>query len=276
MAGHGDGRLGLADERLDPEDRQHPLRPDERSRHLVDRLGRDAERDHEEGGVAVEGDELAGADLAVDREPRAEPGDDDDEDAGQEHLGRVERRLRQGHPDAGAADLLRAPPVAVEEDALAADPAEHAQAGDRVGPDRGQLAHLLALLPLARLERPDHEREGRHEDGDTEQDDEAEQRRRREQHRGDDEVGGDRAGEPRGDVEGAAGPKRVVRDGRDDLTRRQPRSDRGPGQRGVVRDDLDHPVARLEPVADRDAVPERAGDRLDDTEPEESGRPAEQ
>ena len=95
-------RCGLADRRLDREDREHPLRADERAGDLVDRLGSDAQRDHEEGGVAVEGDELAGADLALDREPRAEPGDDDDEDAGQEHLRRVERRLWQRDPDACA------------------------------------------------------------------------------------------------------------------------------------------------------------------------------
>ena len=272
----GGGQLGLADERLDPQDRQHPLRPDERARHLVDRLGCDAERDHEKGGVAVEGDELAGADRALDGEPATEPRDDDDEDAGQEHLGRIERRLGERHPDAGAPDLFRPPPVAVEEDALAADAAEHAQAGHRVGPDGGEPADLLALLPLAGLQRPDHEREGRDEDGNAEQDDEAEERRRRQQHGGDDEVRGDRTRKPRRDVEGAAGAQGVIRDGRDHFAGRQPPADRRPGQRRVVGDDLDHAEARLEPVADRDAVAERAGHRLDDAEPEQHARPAEQ
>ena len=50
----------------------------------------------------------------------------------------------------------------------------------------------------------------------------------------------------------------------------------GAGQRRVVRDDLDHPVARLQPVADGDAVPERAGDRLDDAESEQGAGPGEQ
>ena len=252
---------------------EHPLGADERAGDLVDRLGRHAQRDHEEGGIAVEGDELAGADLTLDREPRAEPGDDDDEDARQEHLRRVERRLWQGHPDTGTADFLRAAPVAVEEDPLAADAAQHPQAGDGVGPDRGQPAHLLPLLALARLERPDHRRKARDEDRHPDQDDDAEQRRRREQHRRDDEVRGDRTCEPRRDVERAAGPERVVRDGRDHLAGGQAPADRRPGERGVVRDDLDHPVARLQPVADRDAVAQRAGDRLDDAEPEEGGRP---
>ncbi len=86
----------------------------------------------------------------------------------------------------------------------------------------------------------------------------------------------DRARKPRGDVERATRPERVVRDGGDDLAGGQARSDRRAGQRRVVRDDLDHPESRLQPVADRDAVPERAGDRLDDAEPEEGGRPGEQ
>ena len=58
-SGSGCGLAGLADERLDPQDREHPLHADVRARDLVDRLGRDAQRDHEEGGVAVERDELA-------------------------------------------------------------------------------------------------------------------------------------------------------------------------------------------------------------------------
>ena len=73
--GSGSGRrlAGLADERLDPQDREHPLHADVRAGDLVDRLGRDAQGDHEEGGIAVERDELAGADRPLDREPRAEP-----------------------------------------------------------------------------------------------------------------------------------------------------------------------------------------------------------
>ena len=91
-------------------------------------------------------------------------------------------------PDAGQADLLRASPVALEEDPLAADPTQHAEPGDRVGAERGHPAHLLTLLALAFLERPDHERQAGDEDRDPDEDDDAEQLRRRQQHRGDDEV----------------------------------------------------------------------------------------
>ena len=83
-------------------------------------------------------------------------------------------------------------PIAVEEDLLAADAAQHAEAGDRVGAERRQPADLLALLALAFLERLDHERQAGDQERDADEHDDAEQRRRREQHRRDDEVGSDR------------------------------------------------------------------------------------
>ena len=97
--------------------------------------------------------------------------------------------------------------------------------------------------------------------------------RRREQDDRDDEVGDDRAGEPRGDVEGAAGAHRVVRDRRDDLARRVLLLDRGPGPRGVVRDDLRHAERGLEPVRDREAVAHHARRGLGRAEPEQDQRP---
>ena len=152
------------------------------------------QRDHEEGRVAVERDQLAGADRPVEREARAEPGHEHDEEARHEHLRRVERRLRQRDAHAGAADLLRAVAVAVEERLLAADPAQHAQARGRVGAERGQLADLLALLALARLQRLDHVPSSEHEHRHADQHDEPEHDRRREQDDGDDDVRDDRAG----------------------------------------------------------------------------------
>ena len=77
---------------------------------------------------------------------------------GQQHLRRVERRLRERDADARVPHLLRARAVAVEERLLAADPAQHAQARGSVRAERGQLPDLLALLALAGLERPDHRR----------------------------------------------------------------------------------------------------------------------
>ena len=109
-----------------------------RARELLDRLGRRSERDHEEARVPVEGDQLAGGDLPGGGEVRADPGDEDDEEPGQEHLRGVERRLRRGDSHAGDADALRALPVAVEEHLLAADATQDAKPGRGVGAERGQ------------------------------------------------------------------------------------------------------------------------------------------
>ena len=125
--------------------------PTSGARHLVDRLGGGAQRDDEERRVAVERDELADVDLAGDGETRAEPGDEHHEEAGDEHLRSVERRLRQRDPNACEPDALRRRAVAVEERLLAADPAQHTQPGGSVGAERGQVPDLLALLALPRL-----------------------------------------------------------------------------------------------------------------------------
>ena len=64
----------------------------------VDELGRGAQRGDEEGRVAVERNQLTGRDPAVDREPSPKPRDEDNKDARQEHLGRIEGSLDAGHP----------------------------------------------------------------------------------------------------------------------------------------------------------------------------------
>ena len=78
--------------------------------------------------------------------------------------------------------------IAVEERRLAADSAQHAQPGGGVGAERGQLADLLALLELPRLERLDDEAEQEDEHGHADQDDEPEHDGRRQQDERDDEV----------------------------------------------------------------------------------------
>ena len=66
---------------------------------------------HEEERVAVERDDVADVDGALEGQAGAEPGDEDEEDAWQQDLRRVEGGLRRGDPDAGAAQL--GGPVAV-------------------------------------------------------------------------------------------------------------------------------------------------------------------
>ena len=258
---------------LDGEHVQHPARADERARDLVDGLRGGAQRDDEERGVAVERDQLAGLDLALDGEARAKPGDEDDEEARDEHLGGVERRLRQRDADAGHAYFLRAQFVAVVERLLAADSAQHAQAGGGVGAEGGQFADLLALLALARLQRLDHEGEQPDEHRDADEHDEPECDRRREQDEGDDDVRDERSGQAGGDLECPTGAHRVVRDGRHDLAGRELRADRRPRPSDVVRDELRHPEGGLNPVEDGHAVPHDAGRSLRRAQSEQDERP---
>ena len=220
------GRVGH--ERLDAQHVDHPASAHERARDLVDRLPGGAERDHEEGRVPVEGDEVARVDRPREDEPRADPGDDDDEDAGQQHLGRVEGRLGRRDADAGEPDALGAVAVAVVERLLAADSAEDAEPRGRVGSERREAADLLALRPLPYLERPDHEAEGDDEDRHADQHRQPELDGGREQDHRDDDVRDDRARESRRDVERTAGAKRVVRHRGDDLAGRVPAADRLP------------------------------------------------
>jgi len=173
------GRLGRGAPRLfrvalDLEDSEHPLRADEGPRDLVDRLRRGSQRKHEEGRVPVERDEVARVDLALQGEARPEPGNEHDEDTGDEDLRRVQRRLWKGDAHPGLPHLLRAVAIADEELALTADSAQHAEAGRGVRPEGRQLPDLLALHGLPGLERPDHESHQQHEDRHADQNDEAE------------------------------------------------------------------------------------------------------
>ena len=67
--------------------------------------------------------------------------------------------------------------------------------------------------------------------------------------------------EPRQDVEGAAGPQGVVRDGRDDLAGRELAPVPRRPSAHVVADDLGQPERRLQPVLDREAVAHHARPR---------------
>ena len=244
---HARRRLGQRIPRIlhrapDREHPQHSAGPDVRARELLHRLRRRPQGDHEEPRVAVERDELAGGDLPGGGEVRADPRDEHDEEPWQEHLGSVERRLRRGYPDAGEAHALGALPVTVEEGLLAPDSAQHAEARSGVGAERGQEAHLLALLPLPELERLDHEAERDREQRHPDQHEEAERDRGRQQDGGDDEVRDDAADEPREDLECPTRSQRVIRDGRNDLSGREAA-----------------PVPRLPNWPHGDRRPERAG-----------------
>ena len=93
--GSGSGSHGILDRPLDGEDAQHLAGTDVGARELLHRLGRRPQRNDEEPRIPVEGDQLARGDLPRGGEMRADPRDEDDEEPRQEHLRRVERRLRR-------------------------------------------------------------------------------------------------------------------------------------------------------------------------------------
>ncbi len=158
-------------------------RADERARHLVDRLGRGAQRDDEERGVAVERDQLAGAIFPSSAKRAPIHVTSTTKRPGTKTWAASSVDCGSRHADAGAADVLGLAAVAVEERLLAADAAQDAQAGGGVGAERGERADLLALVALTPLERLDHGAEEQDEDGHAEEHDQPEHDRRREQDR---------------------------------------------------------------------------------------------
>ena len=88
----------------------------------------------------------------------------------------------------GAPHVLRPAAVAVEERLLAADPAQHAQPGGRVGAERGQLRRPRgAARPDARWSGLITVAEQQHEDRHAEEHDEPQHDRRRQQDDRDDD-----------------------------------------------------------------------------------------
>ena len=147
-------------------ERQHPAHAgggDPGADELVGVLGGGAQRDHQERGVAVERDQLARGDAAGHGVPCADPDHDHHEDAGEEHLQRVEHRLQLGHLDAGPPGGLRLAAVAVVEDLLAADPAQHSQPTHDVVGGVGEVARQLALAGAAALQRREQRPDEQHQ-----------------------------------------------------------------------------------------------------------------
>ncbi len=127
------GSLGVGVVGVEREHRADARGGDPAPDQLVGVLGGGAQRDHQERGVAVERDQLAGRDRAPDGVPRTEPDHEHHEDAGQEHLRARRAPTGASRPRRPARRVcLRLATVAVEEDLLAADPAQHAQAAHDV------------------------------------------------------------------------------------------------------------------------------------------------
>jgi len=171
------GRAGVGPGRLDGQDLEDLADAHARAGEDLHGLGRGGQRLGQEGGVAVEGDELARGDVPREGQAGAVPDHAHQQQPGQERLQRVQDRLRARHLDARAPHLLRLLPVAGREGLLAADPAQDPQARDGVGPEGRQPAARLTLGRLPLLERPDHQGQHAGHRRETDQDGHAQGRR---------------------------------------------------------------------------------------------------
>ena len=240
------GRLGL-----EGEDLHGPAGADQGQGELVGRLGDGADRQQQEGHIAVECDQLADADPAGQRQAGAQPGHRDHEHARQRHLGGVQQRLHPGRGHPGRPHLLGGGGVAAREHRLAADAAQHPQPAHRVGPDRGQGADQLAVAgpaPVQRAQRrPDGGRQQRHpghhqqpQRGPGAQHQHRDHHERRQ-----------RAGQPGDDVHGRPDPLGVLAADGGDLAGGHAAEQRPAEPNGVAHQQLLDPVGGGQPVHHR-------------------------
>ena len=180
---------------------------DQRAGDLVGGLDRGADRHDEEEGVAVERDDVADVERCprarAARRARSRSDQEDARAAAPAPRPAVACSVATRTPASRSSSERRA--VAGEERRLAADAAQHPQAGDGVRAERGQLARppraaraggAAAGAAAGRAAPPSPARRRSTTS--------AEQHGRRQQQHGDDDVGHDRAGEPGRDVERAA------------------------------------------------------------------------
>jgi hypothetical protein len=140
-------------QRAQAEQPHDPSGPREGGRQRARRLRRRGDRDDEEGRGPVHRDQLSGADRAGHGQPGPEPGDDDEDRAGQQHLGSGEPGDAARDEDPGGPDAGRRLAGSRHEPSLAADPAEDPQPGHDVGGQRVHRGQLLALVVEVALQR---------------------------------------------------------------------------------------------------------------------------
>ena len=166
--------------------------------HELHEVGQGAHGPDEEGGVAVEGDELARAQPPAQGRRGGGPHDDGGEDHGRPGADGGQQRLGGGDLDAGVAHAGGGLGVAGRVDGLPADAAQDPQAGDDVGGHGGQPALLLALVGHAAVEGLDQGGDEDQDDRNAQQDEQAQPDVHAHHERADDESddeGGDDVGD---------------------------------------------------------------------------------
>ncbi len=203
---------------------------------------------------AVDRHELTDVDLPVPGQ-RGSVGDErDQQHARQQHL---DRRDQRPHPRAAhgrLADLLRGAPVAAEEQLLAADAAQHAQPGHRVGSQLGGPARLLAL-DIGAAGGPGEQRQhGEGEQRHGERHEHAERGQIQDEPDADDDQGRGRGGEAGERLDEPADLLHVSGGHRDDLARGDPSGQRRAELGGLAGQQLLDPCGCGDPVGDGGAV----------------------
>ena len=256
----------IADQGLDGGDAGDPPGSDPGAGHELHEVGERVQRLDEEGRPAVEGDELAGRDAPLQGGGGAGADDDRRQDHGGAGADGGEQGLRGGDPHSRVAHAGGGLGVAGGVDVLAADAAQHAQAGDDVGGRSGQAALLLALDGHAPVERLDEGADQAQDDRQSQQHEQPEPDVHADHEDTDDDDAHQRAGDVGDDVHERADGVGVGGDGGDDIAT----GDRaGDGARATSEPVTDAAGAGLPaggPGAEGERLGEAAGQRADDAE----------
>ncbi len=215
---------------------------------------------------AVHGDQFADPDPAVECEPGPVPDHRDQQQPRQDDLDGGDQGPHAGTAHGGPADVLGRAPVAAEEEFLAADAAQDAQARDGVGGQFGGPARLVALFVGAagrgRQQRQYGEGQYGYADGHHHA-----QHGLVDHQRHADADGGERRGTEPGDgLDEPADLLQVTGAHGDDLTGGDPPGHGGPQLRRLTGQQLLEAGHRRDPVGDRGAVQHHVTDRHQRTE----------
>ena len=183
------GVAGVAPRRALLEDADGPARRHQRPGELLGELEEGLDRADHEQPVAQEADQLAGGQLARADLAGAQPDQQHQEAAGEQHPDRLDPRLPLAGRDARLPGRLRPDGVVAPEGALASDAAQDPQARDDVGGERGELGVARSLELLAPVERAEHRHRHADQRGRGREDQQPHLERRAQHDGGDGEVG---------------------------------------------------------------------------------------
>lgn len=267
---------GVFEGGLQVEHPDHPSSGHQTPGEVVSALDEVGDRYHQDGDVAVDGDQRADRDGALGRHPGGQPGHQREEEGGQADRERLDPAGHGADPVPLGLQVLRSTQVAAGHHLLAADAVEYAHAADDVAEPGGQRPLLRAVLGLRALEafqqRPDHDREQRH----PQQDHEGERDGDRQQQRGRDQVRDDGTDARTGDRQCLAHLRDVAHTDAGHLAGRHLPGQFGTQPSGVRDHDLDGPEGGVHPDPRHDAVAHDAEPCVEQPGADQCDHPADQ